>query len=271
MKKFRQWFSDIWKLAKDPTVRILPGQIAFFLILSLFPLLMLIGSVASLFDISVATLIETIESSLPHDIAQVLVTYISGRSFDSSIGISMLIGFFLASNGAHAIVLASNALYGFPADDFVKRRVKSVFLIAILVLLFAFIIVVVAYGNFIAKAIINFFDLASAANTIYLLFSILKWPLAMFLIYFTIKLVYVIAPDWQILSRNTTKGALFTTVGWIIATAIFSYYVSHFSNYDIFYGSLSSIVTLMIWVYVISYILVLGIAINVKEYRDKEE
>ena len=156
MKKFRQWFSDIWKLAKDPTVRILPGQIAFFLILSLFPLLMLIGSVASLFDISVATLIETIESSLPHDIAQVLVTYISGRSFDSSIGISMLIGFFLASNGAHAIVLASNALYGFPADDFVKRRVKSVFLIAILVLLFAFIIVVVAYGNFIAKAVINF-------------------------------------------------------------------------------------------------------------------
>ncbi len=271
MKRFKKWLYEVLSLLKNPTVRILPGQIAFFLILSIFPLLMMIGCVASLFDISIATLIDTLEKSLPKELAEVLVGYISGKSFDTSIGISMLMGFILASNGSHAIILASNALYEFPEDDFVKRRVKAVFLIAILVVLFAFIIVVLAYGNVIAKFIIDLFDLSSLATSVYTAFSILKWPVAMFFIYWTIKLVYVIAPDWQILSKNTTKGALFATTGWIIATAVFSYYVSHFANYDIFYGSLSSIVILMIWVYVISYILVLGIAINVKEYRDKEE
>ena len=64
---------------------------------------------------------------------------------------------------------------------------------------------------------------------------------------------------------------MFTTISWTISTAIFSYYVSHFSHYDIFYGSLSSVVVLMIWIYFISYILVIGISINVKEYHEKEE
>ncbi len=271
MKKIRQWLKEIGNLIVDPTVRILPGQIAFFLILSIFPLVMAIGFVTSIFDVSISTLVETFETTLPYDVAQILINFISGKSFDTTIGISMITAFILASNGAYAIILASNTLYGFPADDFVKRRVKSIFLILILVVLFAFIISVLAYGNVLAKLLIEALNIDKMADEIYHIFVVIKWPVAMLLIYFTIKLIYVIAPDWQILSENTTKGALFTTTGWIIATAIFSYYVSHFSSYDIFYGSLSSIVVLMIWVYVISYILVIGIAINVKEYRDKEE
>jgi len=89
----------------------------------------------------------------------------------------------------------------------------------------------------------------------------------MFIMFFNIKLIYILAPDWKIYSRHTTKGALFTTVGWIITTAIYSYYAIHFANYDFFYGGLSSIVVLMVWVYALSYILVIGIAINVNEYK----
>ncbi len=270
MKRLKRWVREIRKLTTDSMVNILPGQIAFFLILSIFPLFISVGWVASLFDISIDTLIKTLESTLPYDVAKILANFIGGKSFDTSIGISMIVGFILASNGAHAIITASNALYGFPPDDFVRRRVKAVFLIFILVILITFLIVILTYGNTLAKIIIDVLNIVHSANLIYWLFATIKWPVAMILIFFTIKLIYAIAPDWQILSKNTTKGALFTTAGWIVATAIFSYYVSHFANYDIFYGSLSSIVIFMIWIYVISYILVLGIAINVKEYRDKE-
>ena len=98
----------------DPTVRILPGQIAFFLILSIFPLLMLVGYIATLFGISISSLISLINNTLPNEIADTIIAVISGKSFDSTIGISMITGFILASNGSHAIILASNALYGFP-------------------------------------------------------------------------------------------------------------------------------------------------------------
>ena len=64
-----------------------------------------------------------------------------------------------------------------------------------------------------------------------------------------------------------TRGAVFTALGWILVTAIYSYYVSHFANYDIFYGSLSNLIIMMIWIYILAYILVIGIAINVETYE----
>lgn len=272
IKRFKTRLGEIKRIVFDPTVRLLPGQIAFFLILSIFPLLMLIGYVSSFFDIiSMSSIINFIDSALPSEFASVIIGVISGKSFDRSIGISMITGFILASNGAHAIILASNALYGFPSDDFVRRRIKAFILIIILVSLFIFTTLVLAYGNILVKLIFEYFNGTEGYNKFYKVFSIVKWPVAFFMMLFTIKLIYVIAPDWKILSKNTTKGALFTATGWTISTAVFSYYVTHFAKYDIFYGSLSNIVILMIWVYVLSYILVVGIAINVNEYRDKED
>ena len=62
------------------------------------------------------------------------------------------------------------------------------------------------------------------------------------------------------------KGALFTTVCWIITTAVYSYYVSNIANYSLFYGSISGIIVMMIWIYILTYIFVMGIAINADEY-----
>lgn len=270
MKKVRHKINKFTEIVFDPTVRILPGQIAFFLILSIFPLLMLVGYIASFFDVSIASLINLIDNALPEEIAHTIISVVDGKSFDSTVGISIITSLILASNGSHAIILASNTLYGFPSEDFVKRRVKALFLIVLLVTLFVFTVIFLAYGNVLLKTILGVLKISEIADNIYSIFVIIKWPIAMIIMFCIIKLIYVIAPDWKILSKNTTKGALFTTLGWAIATAIFSYYVSHFANYDIFYGSLSNIVILMIWVYVLSYILVIGIAINVKEYRDKE-
>ena len=109
------------------------------------------------------------------------------------------------------------------------------------------------------------------AKVIHSTFNVLKWTFSIFVIFFNVKLIYTIAPDWKILSKHTTKGAMFTTVGWMLAIQIYSYYVSNFSNYDLFYGSLSNIVILMLLIYIISYILVIGIAINVRSYEYKIE
>lgn len=271
MKKIRKKFDEFYKIVTDPTVALLPGQIAFFLVLSLFPLILLVGYIVSMFGVSVNSLTDVLNDTLPVEFAEIISNFISGKTFDSTVGLSMIIGFILASNGAHAIILASNALYGFPNDDFVRRRVKALFLIVVLVSLFIFVVLVLAYGNIIAKLVVDTLNLPAIAKTIYYIFIIIKWPIAMILIYTSIKLIYVIAPDWHILSKNTTKGALITTIGWTVATAIFSFYVSHFSNYDIFYGSLSNVVIFMIWIYILSFILVIGIAYNVNEYNDDKE
>ena len=124
--------------------------------------------------------------------------------------------------------------------------------------------IVLGFGTAILKTIINLLD--GNYDSFYKIFTFLKWPLSFFLIYFFLKVVYTITPSVNIKSKTVSKGALFTTAGWTIATFVYSIYVTNIARYDIFYGSLSSIIVLMIWVYILSSILVIGIGINADEY-----
>ena len=58
---------------------------------------------------------------------------------------------------------------------------------------------------------------------------------------------------------------------WIIGTEIYSIYIRNFAHYNLFYGSISNIIILMIWVYFLSYIFVFGLAINATEEEEKKE
>ena len=273
MQKIKRMISDFFKCIQNPMVRVLPGQIAFFLVLAIFPILILVGVIASFFSISMDSVVDLIAKGFPTEVVELLTPLLIGKEFDTNVGILMVMGFFIASNGAHSIVLASNTLYGFPHSDIIRRRVKSIFIIVLLICLFIFDLIVLAFGDKIIAYVFSFVSSEAIINSFYSFILLFRWPLAMLIMFFNIKLIYTLAPDWKILSKYTTKGAIFTTIGWVIATAIYSYYASHFSNYDLFYGSLSNIVALMIWVYALSYILVVGIAINVNEYKyeDKEE
>lgn len=271
MNKIKKIFKDLYEIIMTPSMAFLPGNLAFYLVLSIFPILTLIGVIASRFSINVASLVNIINTALPSDVASTLVTFVEGKGFDTNIGIFMIIGFFLASNGSHAIILASNTLYGFPNSDYIKRRIKSIFLIILIVLLFIFMLGFLGFGNHILNILLDKFVTGNLKNIIYMTFVILKWPFSIFIIFFNVKLIYTIAPDWKIMSKHTTRGALFTTFSWIIIVQGYSFWVTHFTHYDIFYGSLSNIVVLMLLTYLISYILVIGIAINVKTYEYKIE
>ena len=118
-------FSDFSKSIQNPMVRVLPGQIAFFLVLSIFPILILTGVIASFFSISMDTVVNLISNGFPDEVVDLLTPLLTGKEFDTNVGILMVTGFFIASNGAHSIILASNTLYGFPHSDVVRRRVKS--------------------------------------------------------------------------------------------------------------------------------------------------
>lgn len=272
MVKLKEYIKKLYDIIRIPSMSYLPGNLAFFIVLSIFPILTLIGVIASLFSIDVNSLISLLNTTLPGKVSEILAGFIAGKGFDSHIGIFMIIGFFLASNGADTIILSSNNLYGFPNSDYLKRRIKSIFIIILMILLFVFMIGFLAFGSNILNFILKLVNDKNLALIISTMFEVLKWPFSIFIIFFNVKLIYTIAPDWKILSKHTTKGALFTTFGWIVVIKIYSYWVNHFANYDIFYGSLSNIVILMLLIYIVSYIFVIGIAINVKshEYKIKE-
>ncbi len=267
MGRIKRIIKEIFKVLGRDEIQVLPAHLAFFLVLSVVPIIALIGVIASFFSVSLDLFIDLIRDALPVEISDIIITYISGKGLDLQVGLSMIIVFIIASNGAHSIIITSNALYHIPNSSYISRRIKAFFMTILMVFLFLFIIIVLAFGNHILNAIMSFESLKDL-NYLYDIFVLLKWPLSYFLILFSLKILFTVAPDAKIPSKYMNAGVRFTTLGWVLVTAIYSFYVNHFANYDIFYGGLSNIIILMMWIYMLAYILVIGIAINTNRYNE---
>lgn len=273
MNKLKEYVKEFYHIATKPEIRILPGNLAFFLMLSLVPIITLVGILCSKFSISILEFISTFENFLPTAVVEFLHPFFNETTSGTNIILFLILGFIVASNGAHAIILASNALYKIDDANYIVRRIKAFFLTIILMLLFVFALVVLAFGNIIVSFILELQIFSSIASSVYEIFVWFKWPIAFVLIFIMIKALYTMAPDMKISSKYVNLGSLFTTVGWILSTAIYSFYANNLANYDRFYGNISNIAILMIWLYLISYIFVIGIAINTSYYKidDKKE
>lgn len=267
MKKFKNYLLSIYHLILKKEMRILPGHLAFFLVLSIMPILTLISFICTHFSLSINDISSFMIQFMPSEVEKIIEPLLYNSNSANLSFVMMFVGFFIASNGTHSIILASNMLYNIDDRDYLSRRIKAFLILIMLMLIFVFILVFIGFGNIILKLILSFNVIPHLSSIIYKIFIYLKYPVAFILTFFFIKATYTMAPGKKISSKFVNKGALFTTIGWIFVTSIYSYYANNMANYDLWYGSLSNIIILMIWIYIVSYIFVIGIAINANEYK----
>ena len=268
MKQFKKYFKEVGHLIMKPEMNVLPGQLAFFIILSVFPVLTLLGYIGSKFTLFSSSFIAVMKEVIPSNFLEVLLPFVTDSKLTGNTLVVMVVGFIIASNGTHSLIVTSNELYHLPYADYIKRRIKAFLMTILFLVLFIFVLIVLAYGNVIVDFILNIKTLSIFHNQIYYFFLILKWPVAFFLIFIVLKYLYTVAPDARISSKFMNAGALFATIGIILITLGYSIYVNNFSNYSLFYGSISGIIMMMIWIYLLSFVLVLGIAINSTVYEN---
>lgn len=267
-EKSKTFMKRVLEIIKKPEMRILPGQLAFFLLLSIIPLFAIIAVVAAKFSLSIESLIQVINQNLPKEVADFIIQIIGGKSISMNIVIFCVSGFILASNGPHSMIISSNILYKVKDKDFLTRRIKAILMTIILVILFLFVLAVPAFGDKIVNIIVSLIANDKIGKAISIGYNILKYPTSILIIFFFIKLLYTMAPDTTIKSKDTTTGAFVTTIGWIISTEVYSFYVSSFAKYNLLYGSVANLIILFLWIYLLSYIFVLGMALNASSHVD---
>ena len=258
----REFVRKAIAIIKRPDMRILPGQLAFFLVLSMIPLLALVGTIGSKLGLSMTSFRNALESTVPDAVINTLFPADATTGLNFNVTVFFIAAFLLASNGAYSVITTSNRIYQVEDNSEIRRRSKAVLLTFILVSLLFFLILVPAFGDsLISLAEINLHNekLASFIRNIY---HLGKYPLSLFLLYFNIKLIYILAPDKEVTSNEVRAGAMFTTIFWLLSSKIYAFYLEYFSHYDIFYGSMSNILVLLFWVYILAYIFTLGMSFN---------
>ena len=243
-----------------PLMSILPGQISFFVILSVVPLLSILAMIISKLSFSFETVGYVIDSCLPTGISSIVFSIFEQQRVGAADIFFIITAFYLASKATHSIIVASTTIYNGKQTDFIRTRVKAIIMLIILVILVISLIGILTVGgrivNYLGKVNDNMIPIWVH------IYEILKYPLVFFMIFFVVKVVYTISPNVAIPSKSVNKGALLTTVIWVVSTFMFSFYVTNIANYSKFYDNLSNLIIVMIWIYWLCYVFVFGMTFN---------
>ena len=142
MDKARVWIIKIINLFQKPELRILPGQLAYYLVITIIPLLALIVTFAAALSISTETLNNAISSSVPEGIANIIKGIISGGGINFNLLVFYISAILLASNGTYSMINTANEIYKVHPKDMISRRIKAISMIFILIFLHYFLCIV---------------------------------------------------------------------------------------------------------------------------------
>ncbi|MDO5376559.1 MAG: YihY/virulence factor BrkB family protein [Staphylococcus rostri] len=252
----------IYRISKDDASG-LAAQLAYYFMLSLFPMLIFILSLVPLFNINRKTIVNQISENAPADAASIMtgiIDDIMGNASGSILSIGLILALWTASNGMTAMMNAFNVAYDVEdSRNFIVSKALAVLFTLILGITLPITMVLFTFGEQIGNLLFGPLGLDEQVRWV---FSLLRTALPVIAIFIVFTVLYTAAPNVKIKLKSVLPGALFATVVWILGTLAFGYYVSNFGNYSKTYGSIGGVIVLMLWLYITGFILIIGAEIN---------
>jgi membrane protein len=259
---------------KADNVPILAGGVAFFAFLALFPAMIaaltLYGLVAD--PTTVADQIAQIAQLLPETARPLIVDQLnsiaqgSGGALGIGLIVSLLAAIWSASGGTMNLIKATNVAY----DEDETRGFLKLRGIALALTLGAVVFILLAVALVaVVPVVLEALGLAGFALVIA---QVLRWVLLVALVIAALAIVYRVAPDRDAPRLAwVSTGAIVATVLWVIGSVAFSLYVSNFGSYNKTYGALAGVIVLMLWLYLTSYVVLLGAEINAESEKQTSQ
>lgn len=250
---------------KRDRISLVAAGAAFFAFLAVFPALVTLISLYGLFTApeQVEQQLEPYAGRLPSPVADLMQQQMEriAQAAPDALGWSAVIGILIAlwsaNKGMKAMVQAINVAY----DEADQRGFVRLNALSLGLTLGAVLFVIVALATAAAiPLLLAYVGLGARAS---MLIDVLRWPLLAFVVATTVAALYQWAPNrrsshW----RWVVPGAVVSTMLFLVASGLFSWYVSAFGNYGEVYGSLAAVAILMLWLFLAAFAVLLGAEIN---------
>lgn len=254
-----------WRKDQAP---LLAAAQAFYYLLSLAPMLILILAILPYFQFDPEQIIELGEGFLPSEAMNVMEDTIIDTVSTPAGGLLTLgiVGtVWTASHGMNAFIMAVNTAYNIKKQrSFLLHRGLSILMTLLLIISLLVTLLLPVFGQAILNIIQSFIELPGETAVI---ISIGRWVFAALFLMLVLSIMYKIAPNIKIPFKSVFPGAVAASLAWMLISFGFSIYISNFGNYSATYGSLGGIIILMIWFFLTGAILLLGAEINAIHYR----
>ncbi len=249
-------------------IPIYAGNATFFIVLAAIPALMLILSLLQFTPYTIDDFNALLEDVLPHALMP-LITYITGEMFSVNAGavisISAIAALWSASRGVLGVLNGLNAIYGAAETrSYLFKRLISLVYMVMLIVAILLTLILYVFGQKIQQMIAVKLPSLTGLTAILMQF---KYVVILGYLTLLFTLIFRVFPNTRTRLIHSFPGALIAALGWLGFSALFTIYVDHFSNYARIYGSLTTIILTMLWLYFCMCILFFGGVVN--HYLDR--
>lgn len=238
------------------------AELSYFLLFSMFPLLMFVNSMLAQLDLSIEDAAPVLEM-LPRSLQQLINGYLlqlSGMPSFSPMLIGIGLTLYFLSRAVRSMMRTVNDIFhvevsrGMVREVLISLGITAGFLVSVVC---SFVLVVA--GRMLLRLLPRVLPIPQAALD--LTRDAGFWVMIAFIFVF-LMLFNRVVPNLHLKFREVWPGALFSLVAWILVSWAFSFYVDNLARYSVLYGSLGAIIVLMLWLYIVSMILLMGPQLN---------
>lgn len=263
-----KWFSVLQNRFIKAEVTSSAAVVAYYLLLSLFPLLIALGSIFSFFSIAPASVLAYLHVIVPVSVQPVLdpivvslLTTGSGGMFSlSALGMMWAV-----SRGILYLQKGMNKAYGLvPKRGLVVSNILSLVMVVMLLVVMIGFVLIFSVGQVVLQKLSESF-LWAGQLSVYL--NDVKWPISVLAIFCLLMLIYRFTPNVRLRLRDVWPGSLVGLVGLLLLSQMFTVYLYFSSQKFSSYGALATFIALMLWLDFSAVVLLFGAILNAALYE----
>ncbi|WP_390408544.1 YihY/virulence factor BrkB family protein [Lacticaseibacillus jixiensis] len=261
--KFREFLKLALRRINDAELGPTSAALAFYSLLSLFPMLILFGNLLPLFGFSY----DGVSAYLGQVVPQSIMTWLNpvihnllNSTSGSLLSIGAVATLWAASLSVNALKNGFNKAYGItPPSNFFVQRLLSMLVIFLLVLALGSVMIAFAFGRQFLEWLVPLFGLS---DNWLATFNTLRWPVTLAALIMVIFSIDYFLPNVRIRFWTIIPGASFTVISWLALAQGFSLYMRYFGARFDSYGTIGTFMVLLLWLNFSGWLLLIGVVIN---------
>jgi len=242
------------------------AAISFSMFLAIFPFLIFLFNIIPFipidnFQISLLGLIADFLPDSAYETVKVTITDIVTRPRSSLLLFNLALTLYFSTNGVNALMQAFNDTYHvLETRSTIKQYIVSIFLVLFISFLLIISIGLMSFGSALLRFLLP--DVLTAGKFFVILLESLRWVIIIALLLMAISSAYYLAPAKRGQFRFFSAGSMVATFLILISTLGFNFYVDNFASYNALYGSLGTLMVVLMWIYINAISLLIGFELN---------
>ena len=184
------------------------------------------------------------------------------------LSIGFILALYFSTNGMSSLIQAFNSSYHIRENEsIIKHQMLSILLTIVISALVFLTIILIIFGK---AAIIYMIDYQLINENKLVLLNAAKWVILIFMLFLGITTIFNLGPAIKSQIKIFSPGAILATLFIILTSIVFSYYIDNFSQYNKIYGSIGTLIIILLWIYFNAIFLLIGFELNASIFNAKK-